>query len=702
MSTFKLQRVSKSFQKGKESFYALKNISLVFPNKGLITIAGKSGSGKSTLLNILMGIENVSEGNLLYDNVKINKQKEKKSSLFHLYKISMIYQHYNLFEDLKVIDNVVFPLLMQGLSKKEAIKKANDLLYEVGVEELSTHKANTLSGGEKQRVAIARALISNPLVLLCDEPTGALDSKNGEEIMKILKRLSKKILVVMVSHNQDHINKYSDRIITLDDGEVLNDSKPLKYNSEYNERKEKKKYSSKWKSLFFVSHFKSNLKKNIFSFFVLLFGFLISLTSIGFVCGSKPSFDNLLYSSLSSTYSKISSESIYHLDNSPLSLVKVIRPELSDIDEVVGSLNSLRIMNNYDYLFPTLPETTFNKMIIDSPSMVPIYSFKENEILKDLLITGFIPSADSIEEVIVNEEFVKALSENNTSILSKEIIVSSSNEVSILTGDNSVPLIKDNFTYSLPLIIRGVIKEFSFLNSPKIYYSSLGLEKYLAMKSMPNYSSYVRRNVSFKSYFDELDNDNEVTSYCYNIFVNKKEDIKSLYDLFNFLNENGENVKLNSTYFETYKSYRDLLSSFIIALTIFVIVSFLGLNFILGMIALSSFIEKKKESAIMTCLGAKSKDIISLFLEENHLIVISSFLTSILLSFPLTALLNKIFLNYYGLNNLFVIPYMSFYDIPLLFPIGLLLIFLLISTLFIAIPISIYKSKSISNELRDE
>ena len=175
MSSFKLENISKSFNKGKEKFFALRNISLSFPSKGMVFISGKSGSGKSTLLNILMGIVKPDEGNIYFDNKKINSLNDKKASNFHLFKVSMIYQHYNLIEELNSIENVMLPALMKGVSISDAKKESEKLFYKFDIEKLKNQRVSTLSGGEKQRIAILRALINEPKVLLCDEPTGALD-----------------------------------------------------------------------------------------------------------------------------------------------------------------------------------------------------------------------------------------------------------------------------------------------------------------------------------------------------------------------------------------------------------------------------------------------------------------------------------------------------------------------------------------------
>ena len=520
--------------------------------------------------------------------------------------------------------------------------------------------------------------------------------------MRILKRLSKKILIIVVSHNQVQIDRYADRIITLKDGMLISDTIPYFHNTVYEPVNDKYRYSSKWKKLISKIHLKTNRKKNVFSFFTLLFGFTVSLLSIGFVYGSNTSIDKLLYTSLNSCYAKISDEEVYHINNAPLNFIRVVRPKLSKIDDNIEEFKSIKVTNNYEYLFSPYPRATFNKTLI-SPLMVPIYSFNENEVVDTLLVSGNKPTNNNIEEVIVNEELVKILGLNNQTTLNQEITISFSRDISIPTDDIDNPLIKETFSYDLCLIIRGVVQEFGFLNSPKIYYSHRALETFLGSKSIQKYSEYIGENISYKSYFELLKDDDPLTSYSYSLFVENQNDIKHLFDKYNELKDETIELTIDSTYFDSYVSYKDLLSSFSTALTVFVVICLLGINFILGMLALSSFIEKKKESAILTCLGAKNKDIVSLFLEENILILLLSYVSSIIVSIPIQILLNQMFASFYGLFGLFSIPLTtSFFGIPFLFPIGLFLVFAIVSSIFVLVPISIYKSSSISEELKDE
>ena len=234
MSIFLLEKISKIFKTGSGDFYALKDVSISFPSTGLISIVGKSGSGKSTLLNILLGIEKPSSGVLKFNGKQINKMSDKAFSKYHLNDVSMVFQHYNIFSELSAKENVMLPLLMKGYSKSKADKIVTKYFNDFSLDYLIKQKASLLSGGEKQRIAILRAIVTSPKVILCDEPTGALDSKNSLAIMEMLKELSKKILVVHVSHNKTLVNRFSDRIITLKDGMVLldqtiNESKNIFY-----------------------------------------------------------------------------------------------------------------------------------------------------------------------------------------------------------------------------------------------------------------------------------------------------------------------------------------------------------------------------------------------------------------------------------------------------------------------------------------
>ncbi len=207
--------------KGGVQTRALNGVTLSFPEKGMVFLLGKSGSGKSTLLNVCGGLDNPTDGEII---VKGRSSRDFTQGDFDSYRntfIGFVFQEYNILNEFTVEDNIALALELQGKPKnKEAIA---NLLSQVDLDGYAKRKPNTLSGGQKQRIAIARALIKNPEIIMADEPTGALDSATGKQVLETLKKLSETKLVIVVSHDREFAEQYGDRIIELQDGSVLSD-----------------------------------------------------------------------------------------------------------------------------------------------------------------------------------------------------------------------------------------------------------------------------------------------------------------------------------------------------------------------------------------------------------------------------------------------------------------------------------------------
>ena len=219
-----IKNLSKSFNKHK----VLNNITIEFPRYGLIAICGDSGCGKTTLLNCLSCLLDF-EGEINVDGVNISKLKDEEKDIFRLKHIGFVFQDFKLFNSETVERNVLLPLDMSnGMKDKFKKRKVEDLLEIVGLSKMKHHKINQLSGGEKQRIAIARALVNDPKIVLADEPTGALDTYNSEEIMIILEGISKKALIVVVSHDEELMRKYASKIIHMKDGVIYINEFPKK------------------------------------------------------------------------------------------------------------------------------------------------------------------------------------------------------------------------------------------------------------------------------------------------------------------------------------------------------------------------------------------------------------------------------------------------------------------------------------------
>lgn len=216
-----LNNIVKVYGKDSATVKALNGVSLKISQGEMIAIIGKSGSGKSTLLNILGGLDNVTSGEYFYKDIKINTLNQNDLSKFRRENIGFILQYFALIEDISVFENIALPLQYAKKSKKEIIKRINDVTSELGIQDKLKKYPNEISGGERQRVAIARAIINSPDTILADEPTGALDSATESSIMNIFIELNKKGKTIILVTHDIKIAQSCKRIITLSDGKIV-------------------------------------------------------------------------------------------------------------------------------------------------------------------------------------------------------------------------------------------------------------------------------------------------------------------------------------------------------------------------------------------------------------------------------------------------------------------------------------------------
>ena len=212
----------KVYRVGNERVVALDGVSFTINKGDFCCLLGSSGSGKSTLLNIMAGIEKITSGEVLIKGKKITKMGEHKLAKFRQKYLGFVFQSYNLINSLSAVENVELPMIFKEIPKKIRIKKAKEMLEEVGLKERMKHKPTQLSGGQQQRVGIARAFVAKPEVVFADEPTGNLDSKTSREIMTIIKKMATEYnqTIVMVTHDIN-IAKYANKIINIHDGKIV-------------------------------------------------------------------------------------------------------------------------------------------------------------------------------------------------------------------------------------------------------------------------------------------------------------------------------------------------------------------------------------------------------------------------------------------------------------------------------------------------
>ena len=628
MKTLVLKDVSRTYKVDKtDTFVALATTNLSFDSSGLVSIVGSSGSGKSTLINLISRIDSPSTGEIFL-NGKSYKSIKSSDTSFYKKEIGIVFQQYHLLIEDSVIYNVSLPLLMSGVNKLEAIDRAEKALLEVGIsKELFNQKAKNLSGGEAQRVAISRAIINEPKILLCDEPTGALDSRNSIGVMKIIKKISEKRLVILVSHNLQLVKKYSDRIIEIVDGKIVKDinKKEIKENIDTNKNKIKDKAS--WTFRFSLNNYKRRFKRNLFS----MFGLTVSLTSLLLICGFTSNKDNALKNSCyqqldfaSGTISKTvktNSSNFYSLSRST-------RPELNELLENQNINKKFEICPNFDSILSSNVAIKYDEIDLSNISFVPIYNYDENHFDSSLLIEGEANELNEEIDVLINEinENAYRLIRNKIGKepLLEKINVSSLVETNYIDFDNTY--ISDTFNYSNDFIIKGVVKEIDYLSSPKIYYSYSYIEEYLKDYILLNLSTYKDEKISWYDRVILADNNEAITSYSYRLFLKDYRYKNEIDESYYF----GPDLVFTSPSIILMNSMFDFLQVAEYGALLFLIISLVGTVLIISIISFTSFNEDREKSAILVTLGASSSNISDIYLGES----LFTGLLSLLLSVP--------------------------------------------------------------------
>jgi len=220
----KLDNITKEYRMGEDIVHAVSGISLEIKEGEFVALVGPSGSGKSTPMHIIGGLDTPTSGRVVVDGQDLSRASDKELSRYRNEKIGFVFQAFNLHPTYTATENVALPLIFSGIGQRKRMKMAAEALEIVGLAERASHRPNQLSGGEKQRVSIARALVTQPKILLADEPTGNLDSRNGKHVMELLSQLNKEkgITLIIVTHDME-IAAVAGRIIKMRDGKIVED-----------------------------------------------------------------------------------------------------------------------------------------------------------------------------------------------------------------------------------------------------------------------------------------------------------------------------------------------------------------------------------------------------------------------------------------------------------------------------------------------
>ena len=554
----------------------LNKINASYPSSGMFGIYGESGSGKSTLLNIISLLDNDYSGTL-----KINNLDPKKDKINISRTIGIIYQHFNLLNNLTSYENVELACSLIGINNRKAIENT---LKSVNLDKKLWHKkVINLSGGEKERVAIARALINNPSIIVADEPTGALDSSNSENTFNLLKQLSEKALVIVVSHNLDLLNKYCLKVEEIHHlSHNYEDNKYTQNVVENNDMSDK---------ILIKNHFRENKFKYFLITLSQCFSMLFLIISSSLMLFANNSKDKLTTNFVDKNVFKISKIDNKQSTNTIFTFQEISRPSISEMESLK------KILPDFSYYYDL---SCVLKSSIDI--------IQDNKIIKGITFVPSFNNTNSFEEVVVNEECYKLL---NSTTFSYDF----SNQVYFYDKIESYKL-KSDFK------ITKVIKEVGLLNVPRIYYN------YDYAKNILQ-NTYTSTNKTVYEIIAKAKANDIISNYQMIIKFKTDEDIIKAYKIIK-IGINGFDISSNAYLID--QSFLEIKNSIALFIMIFTIILIISNIAILLFICISIIIDGEKEMAILVSMGKNKKSYLKIYVLEMIIITLIAFTFSFILS----------------------------------------------------------------------
>ena len=494
-----LKNIVKKYNTGGSEVEVLKSVNIHFRENEFVSILGASGSGKTTLLNIIGGLDKYTSGDMALMGRSTKEFKDRDWDSYRNGTIGFVFQSYNLISHLSVIENVKLALSISGQSNVENDEKAKKVLEDVGLAEHLYKKPNQLSGGQMQRVAIARALVTDPKIILADEPTGALDSKTSVQIMELIKEISKTKLVIMVTHNPEIAKKYSDRIVRVKDGEIQEDTNPY-----VAEEVADNGFTLKKTAMAFNSAIKSSFKNLLtkkFRTFMTIVASSIGIISIGLVLAISSGMDKYIQTmqneNLSSMPIMISANQV----NFGLSVDDDNSEKDSNGSELVPK--SRRDVHRNLYSVDSLGngETFINYIQNNAKDYYSAIDFAEGYKLQALTknAKGDVVAIKQ-EQTSLNDSIFGVLPEDKNLIMNQYEVVKSSKENFEYPSDNEVVL----FTAKNNEIDKATIKALGFDENAKVKYEDVIGKEFSVIENNNYYRKlgdrFVPRDVDTKMY----------------------------------------------------------------------------------------------------------------------------------------------------------------------------------------------------------
>ena len=382
--------------------------------------------------------------------------------------------------------------------------------------------------------------------------------------------------------------------------------------------------SKQWVSHLALSNIKKHRKRNIFSILSLVVGLTASFLIIGFSTNAENSIKEECYQQIDFGNLTISKENKTESTNGGLSIVRNSRPTYSELSQV--DLTKYQIDINLNSLVPPFSKISYGKDVFKDYSYECIYSFIGTYFDNNLLKEGKIPKTNSLEFVLINEKMNNEFKKKyKTSPIGKTINIYNECSYSFFTGDESRSVIDDYFAYNKNVVITGVVKDLSFLSTPKIYYSYVGLKDYLSLIYLNNLSDYFSTDYSWIDRIEDSSPSDEINSYTYRLFL---KDYRFISDVESFISNIKEPLTIDCPSLTRTEALLGLINAATTGMELFLVITLLGTALIMGIVSFSYYSEDKKMIAILSCLGAKMDDINDIYCTENIMIGLLAFLIS--------------------------------------------------------------------------
>lgn len=577
-----LKHIVKTYKTDDFVQNAVDDVSIKFKAGELTAILGESGSGKSTLLNILSGLDKPTSGNVIIDGVDTSKFSKSDWATYRNHYVGFVFQEYNLMNNLRIVENVEMPLLLQGMSAKEARQKALEKLELVGLQEHVNKLPVQLSGGQCQRVAIARALVTDPKVIMADEPTGALDYELGLKTINFIKQVCKDKIIILVTHDEEIAERFADRIIQMKDGKIISDSKEVieEENNKDSFDLKKPKMNLLMSAKLAKKNISSRILRSIFTSLAVSIGLICIFLLVFLTTGINNTLDGVLREILPTNNYVVQGQLTGQvLDDEDINKIKAI----DNVSEVIPEYYATTSFIYGDY-------KEFYDMI-NLPDKQENFSHKK--------IYGSYPSNSN--EIIISLNIVETITE-----------LSLSN--------------KEDIEYALERIEGDVVKLTSNSISKDVKIVGIVDDGFLYQT--------VYGNTELLKIFGQED----ITSL--NVYLINQEDKD--YDAFE---KNIEELGYSAinTYKESSRSLNNFFDNALKIMIFAAIGSLIVAGILIALIIYTSIVERTREIGILNALGAKGRNIATIFVIESIIIGTISAIIGFALAFLLSKLGNSIF-----------------------------------------------------------